>query len=106
MRTSLFAQIPHHDRRVLQIYTAGTNQYDLMVFGKAEYKHHHGHETASDWAGHYVLQTVGDGEVKFKLLQVILVSVYSSATNAPPLSHCKARSDALSCVGKDTFAHT
>ena len=72
MRKALFAHIPHRDHRLVKIYTAGSDQNNLMAHGKVDYKHHHGHTTATDFAGRYVLEKVGD-EIKFKVVQIILV---------------------------------
>ena len=46
----------------------------LMGLGTVGYKHHHGHETGSDWAAKYDLIKVG-GQVKFKHVQIIMVSI-------------------------------
>jgi hypothetical protein len=46
----------------------------LIGLGTVEYKHHHGHETGSDWAAKYDLVKVG-GQVKFKHVQIIVVSI-------------------------------
>ena len=72
MRKAMWAHIPHRDHRIVQIYTAGSNEYNLMAHGQVDYKHHHGHATATDWAGKYILEKVGN-ELKFKVIQIIIV---------------------------------
>ena len=75
MRKALFAFIPHRDHWIEKLYIAGGDEHNLMGHGKVEYKHHHGHETATDWAGRYVLQKDEQGETKFKVCQIIIVSI-------------------------------
>lgn len=73
LRKALFAHIPHRDHRILRYYTFDKENMHLMGLGTVGYKHHHGHETGSDWAAKYDLVKVG-GEAKFKHVQVIVVS--------------------------------
>jgi hypothetical protein len=73
MRKALFAHIPHRDHQAVKFFTFGSNQHEVMVEGKVNYKHHHGHETNSEWAARLKIKEEG-GEPKFELLQIIVVS--------------------------------
>ena len=73
MRKALFAHIPHRHHRILRYYTFDEDNMHLLGHGTVDYKHHHGHETGSDWAAKYDLVKV-DGKIKFKHVQIIVVS--------------------------------
>ena len=45
-----------------------------MIHGDVTYKHHHGHETGSDWAANVKLVKEG-GELKMAVYQIIVVKL-------------------------------
>ncbi|PSR79582.1 hypothetical protein BD289DRAFT_455767 [Coniella lustricola] len=71
LRKALFASIPRREHRVVKIFTFGEDQSQLLVLGKVEYGHHHGHETNSDWASKIVLST-SEGQPKLAEVQIIV----------------------------------
>jgi len=74
LREKLFANIPHRKHPAVRIYTFGDDQMELMVLGKVEYKFHEGHGHDTDWTGRYSLGRDEDGTLKFKEMQIIMVS--------------------------------
>ncbi|KAG7005907.1 hypothetical protein G7Y79_00017g042890 [Physcia stellaris] len=52
---AIWAHVPNRDHKPINIYTHGDDEKHLMVHGDVTYKHHHGHETAADWAALMVL---------------------------------------------------
>jgi hypothetical protein len=73
MRKALFSHIPHRDHQAIKFFTFGSNQHEVMVEGKVYYEHHHGHQTATEWAARLKIKDE-NGEPKFELLQIIVVS--------------------------------
>ncbi len=56
----MWSHIPNRDHKPITIFTHGSDQDNIMVYGDVGYKHHHGHETASDWAAVVKLTKEGD----------------------------------------------
>ncbi|KAI9715406.1 MAG: hypothetical protein M1828_000866 [Chrysothrix sp. TS-e1954] len=71
MRHALFAHIPHREHKAIKFFTFGSNQFEIMCEGEVDYEHHHGHKTASSWAGRLSIKEEG-GQTKFKLLQIVV----------------------------------
>ena len=87
LRKAIWAHVPNRDHSPIQIYTHGTEQTDLLVHGDVKYKHHHGHETGSDWAAKIKLAKEGS-DYKIALYQIIVVNMMrSSCQAAVPNTH-------------------
>ncbi|KAL9618246.1 MAG: hypothetical protein Q9160_007016 [Pyrenula sp. 1 TL-2023] len=72
LRKDIFDKVPHRDHPVMEIYTYGDNDLELMALGKVGYKHHSGEDGGErEWAGHYSLEKVAGGDLKFKLVKII-----------------------------------
>ena len=72
MREALFAHIPNRHHRIIHYYTYGTNELEVFGHGIVDYKHHHGHQTGSEWAAKYTIKKLGD-EFKFAHVRIITV---------------------------------
>ena len=72
LRKAIWSHVPGRDHKPIQIYTHGDDQYDLMVYGDVEYKHHAGHQSGSDWAAKVKLAKE-DGQIKMAYYQIIVV---------------------------------
>lgn len=73
LRKGIWSHVPGRDHSPVQIYTHGDDQMDLMILGEVSYKHHHGHETAADWAAKMKLQKE-NGEIKVAKYHIIVDS--------------------------------
>lgn len=83
---------------MVKIFTFGSDDMNLMAYGRVGYKYPEGTTNMKEWAGRYKIVKGGDGELRFTYVQVILVSV-------PFLGEKESRerekniSDNFSCVG-------
>jgi hypothetical protein len=73
-REFLFKNAPHRDHPVLQVFTFGEDDLQLMVLGKVGYNFEDGTSHEREWVGRYEIVKDHDGKLKFKKVQIILVS--------------------------------
>lgn len=72
LRAALFKEIPHRDHPLVQVFSSGDNDLELMALGKVDYVHHSGTPHSKDWAGLYRLVKTGNA-LKFKEVKIIAV---------------------------------
>lgn len=68
LREALFKETPHRDHPLVQIFTDGSNDLELMGLGTVAYGPEDQH--SREWAGRYSLVKTGDG-LKFKEVKII-----------------------------------
>jgi hypothetical protein len=73
-REKMFANVPHRDHHINQIFTFGGNDQELMAMGGVSYKFHDGTEHERQWAARYSIVSGDDGHLKFRLVQILIVS--------------------------------
>lgn len=75
LRKDLFNEVPHRDHPIKEIFTYGEDDLELMSLGTVGYKYHSGDSGRDrEWAGHYSLEKVKGGGLKFKYVKIIGVS--------------------------------
>lgn len=75
-RKAIWAHVPKRDHYPYAVHTHGHNQVNFIAHGYVAYKHHAGHETATEWAASYELVEDKDtkGEIRMKKYHIIVVS--------------------------------
>lgn len=73
-RDKLFKSAPHRDHPVVKIFTFGSDDMNLMCYGRVGYKYPEGTTNQKEWAGRYKIVKTESGSLKFKYVQVIVVS--------------------------------
>jgi len=73
-RESLFSNIPYRDHPVVKVYSFGSNDLELLALGEVDYKFKDGTVHKDNWAGRYTIVKDDAGELKFKHVEIIIVS--------------------------------
>ncbi|KAM0315750.1 hypothetical protein ACHAO8_003602 [Botrytis cinerea] len=73
----LFANIPHREHPVVRIFTFGSDDMNLMCYGTVGYKISDEPVNMQEWAARYEIVRTGPGDLRFKYVQIIIVSVSS-----------------------------
>ncbi|KAK8911094.1 hypothetical protein QC760_000155 [Botrytis cinerea] len=76
-RKKLFANIPHREHPVVRIFTFGSDDMNLMCYGTVGYKISDEPVNMQEWAARYEIVRTGPGDLRFKYVQIIIVSVSS-----------------------------
>lgn len=63
---------------MVKFFTFGPDDLNLMCYGRVGYKYPEGTINMKEWAGRYKIVKTESGVLKFKYVQVILVSFVSS----------------------------
>lgn len=74
-REKLFSAIPHRDHPVVRFFTFGNDDMNLMCYGHVGYQYPEGTTNMKEWAGRYKIVKTESGELKFKYVQIIIVSI-------------------------------
>lgn len=73
-RELIFQNAPIRDHAAVRFFTFGKEDLELMCNGTVDYMFEDGSTHAREWAARYEIVKVGNGELKFKRVQIFAVS--------------------------------